>query len=152
MSRLYDHDIKTSLKTKLDAEFNTMLATIRTERSDTTIPDANNITISTLTYNYPEITIDIDGESEIPDELLSDDIDLEPEIFPVRINAIIMTLSNSISSYADYYNEAFKRVLHGCSITGFTWCRVKKTRQQELIDENMQTYRSCGVDLEVRIN
>lgn len=154
MSRLYEHDIKDKIKTKLGNEFNTMIATIRAERSDTTIPYCNNFTYTDLTYNYPECTIDIDGESEIdPDEeLLTDDINRVPEIFPVKLSAIIMSQANAICYYADYFNEAFKRVLHGCKLVGVTWCRVKKVKQQELVDENNQTYKSCGVTLAVRIN
>jgi hypothetical protein len=154
MPRIWEHDVKEAVKVKLVAEFNAMIDTIRIERSDSTIPYANNITYTDLTYNYPEITIDIDGESDVdPDnELLCDNIDIEPEIYPVKIGCIIMSQSNSINYYADYYNEAFKRILHGCTLTGITWCRVKKTKQQELLDENMQSYKSCGCTLEIRIN
>lgn len=152
MSRLYDHDVKEGIKTKLDASFNAMINTIRTERSDATIPYCNNFTYTELTYNYPEGTIKFYDESELKKEILSDNIDLESEVFKVRINIILMTQINYIDYYMDYHLEALKRVLHGCNITGFTWLRYEKSKQEDLIDENLQTYKSGYCDFEVQIN
>jgi len=48
MSRYYSYDIRNTLKTKLNSDFNAMIDTIRTERSDLTIPYAQNITTDRL--------------------------------------------------------------------------------------------------------
>jgi hypothetical protein len=152
MARLYGSGVKSAIKTKLDAEFNLMIDTLRIKYGDSTIPYCANFTITELLYTFPECTIDIDGDTVIQEEILNDDIEIEGEIYPVKLNCIIMTQANAISAYADYYNEAFERVLHGCKMPDVTWCRSKGMKSQELIDENMQTYKSCGGKFEVRIN
>lgn len=150
--RFFGHDVKVALKTKLDADFNTMIDTIRTERADSTIPYVNNFTFTELTYNYPEGTIVFHDKTELQKEILSDNILIEPELYPVRITITIMTNINLVDYYMDYYIEALERVLHGANISGFTWIRAENTEQNYFIDESTQTYRSGYVDFEVRIN
>lgn len=152
MSRYHEADIKDAIKTKLDSDFNTMITTIRTERSDTTIPLAKNITFDLLKNQYPEIYIDITGSELLNDEELSDNIEIVTESFEVEVSAIIKTNSTSLSKYGDYYNEAFKRVLQGYNDANIRWIGVINTVQEDRIQENThQTYKLCGVVLQVLV-
>lgn len=151
--RAFEQDIITAVKNKLDSDFNTMIDTIRTERNDNNIPYAGHITYDELTFNYPEISIEL-GTSDNNTEILSDDILLSSEKYELKINVVMQTALNLIGVYANYYREAIKRVLTGIvlDITGFSWIRFKSTEQDDLADANGQTYKNILVTFEVQIN
>jgi len=149
MARYHEADIRTAIKTKLDSDFNTMIDTIRAERSDLNIPYALNITKDIIKNQYPEIYIDVTG-SDFTNDILDTDIDLSDEVFEVEIKAILKTNSNSLQNYTDYYNEALKRVLHGYNDANIIMILMNNTIQIDLEEERSnQTYRMCGVVCQV---
>ena len=149
MARYHEADIRTAIKTKLDSDFNTMIDTIRAERSDLNIPYALNITKDIIKNQYPEIYIDVTG-SDFTNDILDTDIDLSDEVFEVEIKAILKTNSNSLQNYTDYYNEALKRVLHGYNDANISMILMNNTIQIDLEEERSnQTYRMCGVVCQV---
>lgn len=152
MARYYGYDVRNLIKTKLESDFNTMITTIRTERSDSTIPLVVNITIDKMKHQYPEIYIDITESELINDFELTSSIDLTPEIFMVEITAILKSQLDTIDVHADYYIEAMQRILHGYNDSNITWILTNKTIRTDVTDEKKQTYKVCGVVCEIRIN
>jgi hypothetical protein len=150
--RYFGKDIRDTLKTKLSTDFNTMIATIRTERSDTTIPDCKSFTISNPTNQFPEISIDITDSEILNSEELTSNINNVPEIYNVEITAVMIDTSTSLDDYADYYIEAMQRVLQGYYTSAITWVLITKTNRTNITDGLNQTYKLCGVTCEVRIN
>jgi hypothetical protein len=151
-NRYHEHDVKTKIKSILDSNFNNMIETIRIERSDNTIPLAQNITHDVILNQYPEIYIDITGSEIMNDQELTDNIDIITESFDVEVSCVILINSYSIESYGDYYNEALKRILHGYNDSYITWIGVISTIQRDLQDQNTnQTYKICGVTLQVLV-
>ena len=150
--RYFGKDIRNNLKTKFESEFNDMIATIRTERADLSIPDCLSFTISNLTMQLPEISIDI-TESEVNnDEILTTDIENVSEVYSVEITAMMSSNSLSIDDYMDYYIEAMQRILQGYYTEEITWCLIIRTNRENITDTTNQIYKLCGVTCEVRIN
>jgi hypothetical protein len=150
--RFFGYDVRFALYTKLNSDFNTMIDTIRTERSDTTIPHVMNISIDNPKNQYPEIYIDITESEVLNDEELTTNINLIPEIYTVEINSIIKTQLGSIDNYADYYIEALQRILQGYHTSDITWGIITGTIRDDISDKQNQTYKICGVRLQIRIN
>jgi hypothetical protein len=150
--RFFGYDVRNDIKTKLTSDFNLMIATIRTERSDTTIPDCLNFTIDNPINQYPEISIDITESQVLNEDELTSNVNLVPEVYTVEITAILKTQSTSIDNYADYYIEAMQRVLQGYNTSDITWLLIIKTNRDDIADRQNQTYKICGVTVEVRIN
>lgn len=143
-------DVLTAVYTKISSEINTMLATIRTERSDTTLPDVLNVTYGLPTGQLPEIVITMETTDQ-PDELLQDNITIDPQVYNLQIMLTSQGIDALFQLHMCYYLEALQRLLHGCQISGITWVRCKDSIIDNITAEN-EIYKFVGIKLEVRIN
>lgn len=151
MSKLYSADVLTAIYQKIYAGINTMLTTIRSERSDATLPDILSVTTGYPTSQLPEIIITYENSDPVDDENLSDDISIIPEVYNLQIMLTTQSIESTIQMHMCYYEEALKRLLHGCQISGVTWVRVKSSIIDDITSQN-EIYKFVGLKIEVRVD
>lgn len=153
MARSYGKDIYDDLITLLDTELNTMLETIRVERSVTGLLDVRRISNATLSNDTPECNIMLgDSLTDIEEMIGGQLVDNLTERYPAEINIYFEDSSNDAMDYMEYYIEALTRVLHGNNNTTWTWIDVKGgIRIGGVTPENYNKY-IAGVAIEIRVN
>jgi hypothetical protein len=152
--RFFQKDTLDAIVDILDDNFNTMIATIRTERSDTTIPDCNLFTSGLLQGNiaFPQCKISFVKEEIIEDETLSDKIDEMETMYYYNVMFALMDNTASLEDHCCYYIEACQRVLQGYYDNDITWIRCKGSEIGQITDsEQNETYKGISLQFEVRV-
>jgi hypothetical protein len=132
-------------------KLSTMLATIDTERSQSTP------TVAKITYDWgenqrPLVLVDLEDDEMIQDELLLDDIDNVPDIYACNLHiAIKSNNTSSIHNYVETYIESLKRIMQGYQDSNITWILITGTERSDLYMEKNQTLKFAVVTVEIRI-
>lgn len=127
------------------------LIEIDSERSTATIAP-KKITYKWGDNQFPIVLV-APGKSElIQDELITDDLNITPEIFNVGISAMIKSNSNEIHNYVENYIQAIQEILNGYEDSDITWILVTETDRGDLYQDKQQFMKSGMVVVEARVN
>jgi hypothetical protein len=127
------------------------LIEIDLERSSTT-PGPRKITYKWADNQFPIVLV-ATGKSELlQDELLTDDLNLTPEIFTIGLSAMIKSNSNDIHNYVENYVQAICEILNGYEDENITYILADETDKGDLYINKQQFTKSGMVIVKVRIN
>jgi hypothetical protein len=148
--RFFGADIITKIKDIAVADYNNILTTIKSERSDSGLELIRKFNTGICERQYPECVINLKDSSMIIEEL---DLDIynTPEEFPIEILVAIRDNTDNIALRQEYYIEGLQRTFHGYHDTDISWITVESSIRAEAYTEQKETLRIIGVSINVRI-
>jgi len=152
--RYYSKDALNALLTILTNQFNPMIDTIRTERSDITIPYCNYFTSKQLEINValPQIKVSFFKEDLVEDEILDDVSEEMNSLYRYMIMCALESNTETLQDHCCYYQEAIQRIFQGYRDQSISWIRQKGGEMGAICNsEGQEIYKAFAIELEVRV-
>lgn len=127
------------------------LVDIDTARTMTT-QSPNIITYKWGDNNYPTVSVRSTESELLQDEILTDDLEITPEIFTIEIVSTLKSRDETLHNQVENYIQAIMEILNGYEDTNITETLVTKTDKGEIYSDKNGFKKSGLVMLEVRIN
>ncbi len=153
MGKYYGYDIIDALIARLEDKtygINAYIKIISATRGEVCQP-VKDILTGGGNKQFPECYIKLEDSIFIEKEL-SNNIELETEIYPARVTTMIKSNDPKLDKWSEIHIEALQKSLHGYSTANITMILCTGSIRMPMYDQQNNTANESGVTISIRIN